>query len=57
MVKIGIIGAGTTIGIAQNHIKAYQCCKDAVITGVYDLLEGRAQDYIDKFFRLESMMG
>ncbi len=49
MVKIGIIGAGTTIGIAQNHIKAYQCCKDAVITGVYDLLEGRAQDYIDKF--------
>ncbi len=49
MVKIGIIGTGNTIGIAQNHIKAYKCCKDAVITAVYDLLDGRAQSYIDKF--------
>lgn len=48
MVKVGIIGAGSTIGIAQNHIGAYKCCKDAQITAVYDLLDGRAQQYIDK---------
>ena len=48
MVRIGIIGSGNTIGIAQNHIAAYKCCADAVITAVYDLLDGRAQNYIDK---------
>ena len=46
MVRIGIIGCGNTIGIARNHIAAYKCCKDAQITAVYDLLEGRAQDYV-----------
>ena len=49
MVRIGIIGSGNTIGIAQNHIGAYKCCPDAVITAVYDILDGRAQNYIDKF--------
>ena len=48
MVRIGIIGSGNTIGIAQNHIAAYKCCQDAVITAVYDILDGRAQRYIDK---------
>lgn len=47
MVKIGIIGVGNTIGIARMHIEAYKYCKDAVITAVYDLLDGRAQGYID----------
>ena len=47
MVKIGIIGCGSTIGIARNHIKAYQCCEDAVITAVYDILPDRAQSYIE----------
>ena len=49
MVRSGIIGSGNTIGIAQNHIKSYKCCKDAQITAVYDILDGRAQNYIDKF--------
>lgn len=49
MIRIGIIGTGYTIGIAGNHIKAYQCCSDAQITAVYDLLEGRAEDYIEKY--------
>lgn len=48
MVRIGIIGAGSTIGIARNHIGAYKLCPDAVITAVYDLLEGRAQSYIEQ---------
>ncbi|MBR1583937.1 MAG: Gfo/Idh/MocA family oxidoreductase [Clostridia bacterium] len=46
MIRIGIIGCGSTIGIARSHIRAYACCKDAVITAVYDLLEGRAEGYI-----------
>lgn len=49
MVKVGIVGTGNTIGIAQSHIGAYLRCEDAVITAVYDLLEGRAQDYVEKF--------
>lgn len=49
MVKIGIIGAGSTIGIARNHIQSYLYCPDAQITAVYDLLPGRAQGYIDQF--------
>ncbi len=48
MVKIGIIGCGSTIGIARNHINAYKCCPDAKITAIYDLLDGRAQGYIDQ---------
>ena len=48
MVRIGIIGSGSTIGIAQNHIKAYQCCEDAVITAVYDIADGHARSYIEK---------
>lgn len=46
MIRVGIIGAGFTIGIARNHIKAYLCCPDAQITAVYDLLPGRAEKYI-----------
>ena len=48
MVRIGIIGCGSLIGIARNHIAAYQCCKDAKITACYDLIEGRAAGYIEK---------
>ena len=46
MVRIGIIGCGGHIGIAKNHIAAYQCCPDAQITALYDLIEGRAAEYI-----------
>lgn len=48
MVRIGIIGCGSLIGIARNHIAAYQRCKDAQITACYDLIEGRAEGYIEK---------
>ena len=47
MVRIGIIGAGNTIGISKNHIGAYKCCPDAVITAVYDIRDGRAQELIE----------
>ena len=49
MIRIGIIGAGNTIGISGNHIRAYKLCEDARITAVYDLLPWRAQDCIDRY--------
>ena len=56
MVKIGIIGVGNTIGIARNHIDAYNRCPDAVVTAVYDIRSERAQQTIDEMnSRLEQM--
>lgn len=49
MIRIGIIGTGNTIGIARNHINAYKLCDDAVITAVFDIVDGKAQKYIDEF--------
>lgn len=49
MIRIGIIGAGNTIGISGFHIMSYKLCEDAVITAVYDIIPGRAQNYIEKF--------
>ncbi len=49
MIRIGIIGCGSTIGIAKNHIQAYLCCRDAVITALYDLEPERAESYIAQF--------
>lgn len=49
MLKIGIVGTGYTIGIAQMHIKAYKLLPDVQITAVYDLEPERARDYIEKF--------
>lgn len=48
MVKIGIIGTGYTIGISGNHARAYKLCEDAKITAVYDVLEERAEDFIQR---------
>lgn len=48
MVRIGIIGCGSLIGIARNHVEAYKRCEDAVITACYDLIGGRAEGYIEK---------
>ena len=48
MVRIGIVGAGYTIGISNNHARAYKLCEDAIITAVYDVIEGRAQEFIDR---------
>ena len=49
MVKIGIVGVGYEIGIAQFHVKAYQLMEDATITAVYDVIPARAQEYITRF--------
>lgn len=50
MVKVGIVGLGSTIGIAQMHIKGYLAHKDkAQITALYDAIPGRAEQYREKF--------
>ncbi len=49
MVRIGIIGCGSHIGIARSHIGAYKRCSDAKITACYDLIDGRAAEYIEKY--------
>lgn len=46
MIRIGIIGCGSLIGIAKNHIEAYKRCDDAVITACYDLIPERAAGYV-----------
>lgn len=46
MVRVGIVGTGYTIGIAKSHIQAYKRVPDARITAIYDIIPGRAQDYI-----------
>lgn len=45
-VKVGIIGAGW---IAEAHIKKYLEMPDVEILAVADIVEGKAQDFIDKF--------
>jgi predicted dehydrogenase len=48
--RIGIVGVGNTIGIAQQHVEAYLRLSDqAVITAVHDIIPGRAQEYIDRY--------
>ena len=47
-VKIGIIGTGYTIGIAQEHVKAYQANERAELAALYDIVPGRAADWAEK---------
>lgn len=49
MIRIGIVGTGYEIGIAQMHIMAYQQMPDVSITAVYDNQAGRAAEYISRF--------
>jgi len=45
-VKVGIIGAGW---IAEAHIKKYLEMPDVEIVAIADIVEGKAQKFIDKF--------
>ncbi|MDR2404198.1 MAG: Gfo/Idh/MocA family oxidoreductase [Spirochaetaceae bacterium] len=44
--RIGIVGTGYTIGIAKSHIKAYQGLEEAEITAFYDIVPGRAEQFV-----------
>ncbi|MFR1831537.1 MAG: Gfo/Idh/MocA family protein [Lachnospiraceae bacterium] len=49
MIRVGIIGCGSTIGIAKEHIRAYKRLPQVEITAMYDLLPKRAENYIKEF--------
>ncbi len=55
MVKVGIVGVGNTIGIAQNHIFGYQNAPNATIVAIYDLKKERAQEYIERFSLVDAV--
>jgi predicted dehydrogenase len=44
--RIGIVGTGYTIGIAKAHIQAYQGLPEAEITAFYDVIPGRAEQFM-----------
>lgn len=48
MIRMGIVGTGYTIGIANLHVGACKRLPNVEITAVYDILPGRAQSCIDK---------
>jgi predicted dehydrogenase len=47
-VRVGIIGTGYTIGIAEHHIKAYRANERAELVAVYDIQPGRAAEWLAK---------
>lgn len=49
MIRIGIVGTGSTIGIAEQHIKAFKRMQQVKITALYDKFPERAEKYINKF--------
>lgn len=46
-VKVGIIGTGSTIGIARSHINGLKDVEDCTLAALYDIAPGRAQKYVD----------
>lgn len=49
MIKVGIVGCGTTIGIAKRHVKGFLQIQEAKITAMYDILSERAEAYVEEF--------
>lgn len=48
MVRIGIVGAGYTVGISNEHAKAFKLLPGAAIEAVYDILPGRGEDFVKR---------
>jgi predicted dehydrogenase len=47
-VRVGIVGTGYTIGIAEAHVKAYLANENAQLTALYDIIPGRAKEWAEK---------
>ncbi|MDR3193113.1 MAG: Gfo/Idh/MocA family oxidoreductase [Treponema sp.] len=45
-IKIGIVGTGYTVGVARSHVRAYQGLEEAEITAFYDIVPGRAEQFV-----------
>lgn len=45
-IKVGIVGTGYTVGMADAHVKGYQYCKeDCELTALYDIVPGRSREW------------
>lgn len=44
-IRVGIVGTGYTVGIADNHAKGYLQNPGCVLTAVYDIVPGRAAQW------------
>ncbi|NLS84586.1 MAG: Gfo/Idh/MocA family oxidoreductase [Ruminococcaceae bacterium] len=45
-IKVGIVGTGYTVGIANNHVNGYLACKtDCELVALYDIVPGRAAQW------------
>jgi len=49
-IRVGVVGTGSTIGIAQQHVEAYlRLADEATVVAVHDIIPGRAASYIEKY--------
>ncbi|MCF0135154.1 MAG: Gfo/Idh/MocA family oxidoreductase [Lachnospiraceae bacterium] len=48
-VRVGIIGTGFTIGIANAHVQGYQRVPGCELVAMYDKIPGRAAKFMEKF--------
>lgn len=45
-IKVGIVGTGYTVGIANNHVNGYRACaQDCELVAMYDIVPGRAAEW------------
>lgn len=42
-IKVGIVGTGYTVGIANNHVNAYKQNPDSQLVALYDIIPGQAK--------------
>jgi len=49
MVKVGIVGTGYRIGIAQMHIAGYKTLSDVAITALFDVDSASCEEYKQRF--------
>ncbi len=47
-IRVGIIGTGSTIGIAKQHVNAYKENARVELTALYDIVPGRSQEWAKK---------
>lgn len=47
MLKIGVVGVGSTVSIAHNHIKAFESLQDCCVSAIYSTDRNKVQKVID----------
>lgn len=47
-IRVGIVGTGYTVGMADNHVKGYQRNPDCTVEALYDVVLGRAKKWAEE---------